>query len=94
MSTDTDSEELSYDTPEDITSIFGVVSFSTLKISLFLFLTFIVINSDVFIDRVLSNKDETYASGRHPTGNGIVVQGVILVIMYMLFNMLVTCQFI
>ena len=60
-----------------------------LKTSIFLFVVFILLNSDVFIDRVLSDREGKYAKGRQVTYNGLYVQSLLLVIAYVIFDMLV-----
>lgn len=84
-----DSEDiLDIDTPDDITSLL-CPNFSTVKKSIFLFIIFILISSDVFIDRVLTTRDNRYVEGRMCTLNGVLVQGIILVIGYILIDVLV-----
>lgn len=84
-----DSEDiLDMDTPDDITSLL-CPNFSTVKKSIFLFIIFILISSDVFIDRVLTTKDNKYVEGRTCTPNGVFVQGMVLVIGYILIDTLV-----
>lgn len=89
-----DSEELFDDNnePDDVTSIISGLGMNTFKISIFLFILFILISSDVFIDRVLSSPDNKYAEGRHCTTSGTVVQGVMLSLGYILIHVLITCN--
>jgi len=84
-----DSEDI-FDTssPDDITSLL-CPNFSTVKKSIFLFILFILISTDVFIDRMLSTKDHKYAEAGHCTTNGTLVQGVILILGYILIDTLV-----
>ena len=91
-----DSEELveNTDEPDDVTSILSGLGIHTFKTSVFLFILFILISSDVFIDRVLSSSDNKYAEGRNCTARGTVVQGVILSLGYILIHTLITCNYI
>lgn len=66
------------------------VSYCTAKVSIFLFILFIFINSDVFIDRVMRGISHKYVEGRHPTTMGIVFQGVVLCIMFVILDCLVS----
>lgn len=80
--------------PDDVTSIVSGLGMGTLKTSVFLFIIFILISSDVFIDRILSSPDNKYAEGRHCTERGTVVQGVILSLGYIFIHTLITCNYI
>jgi hypothetical protein len=81
-------------TPDDITSIITGVGAHTFKTSLFLFILFILISSDVFIDRILSSSNNTYAEGRQCTAKGTVVQGVLLSIGFIIIHTLITNNYI
>ena len=72
-------------------NVFGV---NTIKIALFLFVMFIMISSDVFIDRVLSTSDNKYAEGRHCTVQGTIIQGIVLTFGFMLIHILVMGDYI
>jgi hypothetical protein len=91
---DQDSEPLDLDAPDDITSIFDALGSKVIKMALLLFMLFMFICSDVFIDRVLSNKEDTYVSGRAVTRKGIMAQGLILSMMYILFHILMECGYV
>jgi hypothetical protein len=92
---DDDSEYISNDnTPDDISSIIMGLGINTFKTSIFLFILFILISSDVFIDRILSSSDNKYAEGRHCTTKGTVIQGLLLSIGYIFINTLITCNYI
>lgn len=83
-----DSESICIDQcPDDITSVFGILGLNNFKVSVFLFLIFIVLNCDVFVDKVMP---KGYTDGRHPTTKGIVLQGVLIVLGYMIINVLVS----
>jgi hypothetical protein len=91
-----DSEDLHNDShaPDDVTSIISGLGMGTLKTAVFLFILFILISSDVFIDRVLSSPDNLYTEGRNCTAKGTVTQGVILSLGFILIHTLVTCNYI
>jgi hypothetical protein len=74
-------------------SITGAIGIKPFKIAIFLFFIFIVLSSDVFIDRMLAN-NPSYVEGRHVTSSGAVAQGMLLSICYIIIHVLVTCDFI
>ena len=80
--------------PDDVTSIISGLGMGTFKIAMFLFILFILISSDVFIDRVLSSPDNSYAEGRYCTAKGTVVQGILLSLGFIIIHTLVTCNYI
>lgn len=59
------------------------------KMMIILFILFIIITSDVFIDRILA-KFNGAVNLNIPTAWGTVIQGVVLVLAYVLFDILVT----
>lgn len=75
--------------PDDITSLFSGLGTQKIKLSLFIFILFIFISSDVFVDRVLSNKKNTYVEGRILTSRGAMVQGLIMSFCYIIITLLV-----
>lgn len=79
--------------PDDLTSMVGIIGFKPIKISIFIFIMFILINSNVFIDRILS-KNKSYVEGRIVTEKGALVQGLLLSLWYLLINTLITHDFI
>ncbi len=84
------------DDVEDIgksTTYSNIIGTQTLKISVLLFLLFILLSSDVFIDRVLSSVS-TYVEGRHCTTKGMIAQGVLLSIGYIIIHTLVSYDYI
>ena len=91
-----DSEDLFDDSrePDDVTSIISGFGMGTFKTAVFLFIFFILISSDVFIDRVLSSPDNSYTEGRQCTAKGTVVQGVLLSLGFILIHALVTYNYI
>ena len=91
----TDSEDIysNYNYPDDITSIAGAIGFKNFKISFFLFILFTLLSSDVFIDKVLSGNGD-YTNGRHATGKGTIVQGILLAVGYIIISCLVSCDYI
>lgn len=75
--------------PDDITSLITGLGIQKLKLSFFIFILFIFISSDVFVDRILSNKKNTYVEGRVLTSKGVMVQGLILSVCYIIITLLV-----
>lgn len=82
-----DSEKIDFDNTQNnkTTKIF--------KISLFIFLIFVLLSSQIFIEKLESwNKSLVYE--RNVTENGIVIQGVLLSIGYIVINELVSNDYI
>jgi hypothetical protein len=88
-----DSEDIPVEI-DDVTSIFGAIGFDKFKISAFLFILFLLVSSDVFIDRILSDKDDTYVSGRSVTSKGTMAQSMIVALVYIVIAVLVECNYI
>lgn len=61
------------------------------KMMIILFLLFIIITSDVFVDRILSRFGGA-VNLNIPTTWGTVLQGLLLVFSYVLFDILVTYE--
>lgn len=55
-----------------------------LKLILALFLIFVVVVSDVFTNSIIAGFGEKAVRGRSPTSWGVVLQGIFLVIFYIL----------
>lgn len=58
-----------------------------LKMCLFIFLLFIVINSDIFIENILANINGA-ALGNCATTNGTLIQGLAMTLGYLILNLL------
>lgn len=69
---------------QDITGYFAQVQYKSLLI---LFVLFIFICSDLVIDKFLS-KVNGAVEHREPTAKGVYIQGLFLVLFYILFDML------
>jgi hypothetical protein len=65
---------------------------SDLKLSAILFLLFLVVVSDAFVASVISPIGESAAVGRTPTAWGSVLQGCMLVGMFMGAKQMVTAR--
>lgn len=90
-----DSENVFNNTiPDDVTSIISVIDPRTIKTSVFLFILFILVSSDVFIDRVLSSADNAYAEGRTCTQKGTLAQGLVIAIGFIIIHTLITKDYI
>lgn len=91
---DNDSETIADQRPDDITSFVEGTDYKKIKMAIFLFIIFILVSSDVFIEKVLSGKDSTYVEGRYATSKGTMVQGILLVFGYILVSILISCDYI
>ena len=80
--------------PDDITSLVFGLGVQKIKAAFFLFILFIFICSDVFVDRILSDKNNTYVEGRNVTSKGIVVQGALLSLGYIVITILIENEYI
>jgi hypothetical protein len=60
------------------------LSVANLKLILALFVIFVLVVSDVFTNSVLAGFGEKAVKGRRPTAWGTVLQGILLVIFYIL----------
>lgn len=88
MTKSDDSEDIDFDDFEEKESTVPLLGKTNhIKLSIFLFLLFILVSSDVFVDKVLSTFNGL-TSGDQPTGSGVVVQGVIMSLSYILINIL------
>jgi hypothetical protein len=58
------------------------------KFFIMLFITFMFLMSDIFINRVLDRLDGAVYN-KNPTTYGVVIQGLIMVIIMMIFNALI-----
>jgi len=65
-----------------------------LKVAIFLFILFIILSSDVFVDRVLATSCSDSVIGRQCTAKGAIIQGVLLSVGYMGIQTLVTNDYI
>ena len=75
--------------PDDLMSIFvDIGSHAQYKFLLMMFIVFIIVNSDVFINRILSNfKNAT--DYKYPTNWGVLLQGLFLVIIMLSIDILI-----
>ena len=65
---------------------FGGVNY---KIIFFLFIIFMFINSDIFIEKVLSRFDGTVEGRVTVTNKGTFISSIVLILFYMTFDMLI-----
>lgn len=75
--------------PDDFGNVV-VAGASTIKYKhvLFIFLIFLLLASDTFIMRMLSRVDGA-VTYKYATSKGVIIQGIILVILFMIFDFLV-----
>jgi hypothetical protein len=87
-----DVEDLGVETaPDDVTSLIPLNT-NIVKTTVFLFVLFILLHSDVFVDRVLSSSDNSYVEGRSLTTKGTIIQGVLLSLGYVLIHALISSE--
>lgn len=78
--------------PDDFTTMLADASTNIqYKLFLLMFLTFIGLSTDVFINRVLSNFSGA-VEGTTPTSWGTVLQGIFLVIACLIFDLLIRME--
>jgi len=58
------------------------------KLIFILFFIFLLVNSDVFMARVLEKVDNAY-DYKSPTNKGIMIQGLVVVLLYMVADVLI-----
>jgi hypothetical protein len=90
-----DSEKISdhVSVPSEENGQVSALNMKNIKISAFLFVLFVLINSDVFIDKILST-NSSYVEGRYATSSGVVIQGIVLTVCYIIIFVLVEHDFI
>lgn len=59
------------------------------KLIIVLFLTYVFLMSDLFLDKVLSKVDDAVTNRVHLTPKGTFINGIILILMYMTADMLI-----
>ena len=64
---------------------------SPIKVALFLFILFIAISSDVFIEKVMGS---TMSNGRCPNSKGIITQGLTMSCGFLFINYLVDNRYV
>ena len=58
-----------------------------IKTSIFVFLLFLLLNTTLYVDNLLSKVPDA-VTGRDPTGKGLLITGMVLTLGYILFDML------
>ena len=71
------------------TSTSNTTSPTNIKLILILFLIFIFISSNIFTNTILSCFGNQAVKGRDPTAIGVIIQGIFLIIFYILFATLI-----
>jgi len=72
--------------PDEFSTVIAdAISGVNIKVLISLFLIFMVITSDVFVARVLSNVTGA-TEYKHPTNYGTVLQGIFLVFLFLLVD--------
>jgi hypothetical protein len=75
--------------PDDVSVLVTGIGYNTLKKAFFILILFIIVHSDVFIDKVLSASSKDLVSGRQCTDKGMLVQGMIVSIGFILLHILI-----
>lgn len=76
--------------PDNIAKLaFNAIKSIEYKLIILLFTTFMLLSSDVFINRVLS-KFNGAVDHRYPTNYGVLLQGMFLVLAYIIYDALVS----
>jgi hypothetical protein len=80
--------------PDDFMGIFADFFVSiNYKLIFLLFIIYLFLHSDMFVDKVLS-KVKGAVDHRSPTNKGTFITGLVLVIFYMIFDMLIQSRII
>lgn len=79
-----DDDSVSLDPPSEKKHQEPRLRVANVKLLLSLFVIFVVVVSDVFTNSVISGFGEKAVQGRSPTSWGVVLQGIFLVIFYIL----------
>jgi hypothetical protein len=77
------------ETSDTLASMLVSPGANVLKTAVFIFILFIILCSDVFVDKVLSSSSNTLSEGRYPNTKGTVVQGIMLSLGYISIHCLV-----
>lgn len=59
------------------------------KMAIFIFILFMFIMSNMFIELILAKMSSKFVEGNNPTSYGIVVLGMIMTIGYVIFDLLI-----
>lgn len=81
--------------PTGLEGVFGeLIGIQCLKIALFLIFMFIILNSEVFIRRILNKFNGAVDYDNYPTNWGVGIQAMFLALCYIVLNILVSKGFI
>jgi hypothetical protein len=76
--------------PDDMTSMLGgLVANVNWKLIFLLYMIFLLLSSDVFINRVLAKSPDCVGYTNTPTPWGTMVQGILLILGYMIADVLI-----
>ncbi|AIB52004.1 hypothetical protein F-liban_283 [Faustovirus] len=88
-----DVDEVKINSPDSFFDIFGKLQNLDFKQSIFIFLLFIFVSSDLFYEHFLSMFDGA-VDMRNVTNYGVIIQGVMLTIGFIVFNSMVKAELI
>lgn len=75
--------------PDDLASaLVGLFSISNLKLIVFLFIIFLFVSSDIFIEKFL-HKFNNAVNNREPTAKGVMIQGIVLILLFMFMDIII-----
>lgn len=74
--------------PDELLSITENINSTPIKMSFLIFIIFIIITSDVFVEKIMGN-NKNYIEGRNVTTQGACIQGLLMSIVYLLLYTLV-----
>jgi hypothetical protein len=73
----------------NISSVPTSTWYKEMKRCLFIFILFLLINSQVFISQILSKFPDATDSGYNTNNKGVIIQGIILTLVYLCISILV-----
>lgn len=83
------------DSPPDSLAALGsaAIGFKDLKVAMFIFVIFLVLCSDVFVQRVLAYRNKQFVSNGLPTAMGTIMQAGMMALGFVSVNTLVKHDF-
>lgn len=77
------------DTEKETSGFVTLLMSPNYKMAIFIFILFMFLMSNMFIEMVLAKISNKLVEGNNPTSHGILVLGIIMTIGYLLFDLLV-----
>ena len=79
--------------PDELISVVENISSTPVKMSFLIFILFIIITSDVFVEKVMGN-NKNFVEGRNVSTQGVFLQGLLMSILYLFLYTLVINDYI